>query len=77
MTLTGEIVIDDLEPRIQFEIRLQIALRRNAANIMQHSSSPERFKEYIRERDMKLAKLLGLESLQNVSVVFKGNRIYP
>lgn len=67
--------IKSFTEREQFELRLQISLRSNAVNIQKNSKHPERFEEYIRERDQKIKRLLGTTS----TFVIKddNNQIYP
>ncbi len=72
-----EISIDNLEQRLQFDIRLQIALRINAIRIMENSSTPDRFRQYIRDRESKLKILLNIDDMENVEVTYKGKRIFP
>ncbi|MEM0157628.1 MAG: hypothetical protein QXN26_06160 [Thermoplasmataceae archaeon] len=70
------IAIDDMDSRLQFEVRLQIALRRNATGIMAHSPNPERFTKYIKERDLKIREMLNLGN-DEIRIVFRGKEIYP
>ncbi len=77
MSLRREIRIDDLDQKLQFDIRLQIALRSNAIRIMENSQTPERFKQYISDRELKLKTLLNTLDLENVDVIYRGKRIFP
>jgi len=77
MSLRREIRIDDLDQKLQFDIRLQIALRSNAIRIMENSQTPERFKQYISDRELKLKTLLNTLDLENVDVIYHGKRIFP
>lgn len=53
--------LDELPERLAFEIKLQIALRKNATSIKENSKHPEKFDEYIQERENKIRKLLHTE----------------
>ena len=70
------IEIDGMDSRLQFDVRLQIALRRNAMGIMAHSPDPARFMEYIKERDLRIRKLLNAED-EDIRIVYSGKEIYP
>ena len=70
------IEIDGMDSRLQFEVRLQVALRRNAIGIMAHSPDPSKFREYIKERDLRIRKLLNLEE-DDIRIVYRGKEIYP
>ncbi len=70
------ITIDGMDSRLQFDVRLQIALRRNAIGIMAHSPEPERFARYIKERDQKIREILKLQD-DDIKIIFRGKEIYP
>lgn len=70
------IEIDGMDSKLQFDVRLQIALRRNAIGIMSHSPYPERFREYIKERDIRIRTMLNLED-EDIRIVYGGKEIYP
>lgn len=74
--LVKKIVLDEIDPRLQFDVRLQIALRRNAIGIMNNSPEPDRFRNYVKERDRKIRSLLRIND-EHISIVFQGKEIYP
>ncbi len=75
--LRREIRIDDLDQKLQFDIRLQIALRSNAIRIMENSQTPEKFRQYISDRESKLRALLNVPDLENVDIIYRGRKIFP
>ncbi len=65
--------ISSLPEDLRFEIRLQVALLRNAERIQEVSADPEKFAEYIEQRKEKITKLCG----NGVEVYEKETKIYP
>ena len=65
--------IFDLPEERRFEIRLQVALLRNAERISEVSSNPSKFAAYIEERKRKIADLCGPGEI----ILYKGDQIYP
>lgn len=65
--------ISDLPEERRFEIRLQIALLRNAERISAVSANPSKFSGYIEERKRRIAELCGAGEV----ILYKGDQIYP
>jgi hypothetical protein len=73
--LARKINIEDLNTDIQFQVELQIALRQNASRIMEYYDNKERFQNYIRQREEKIALILGEKELFEI---FKDRKkIFP
>lgn len=58
--LAVKIMLRDLSERLQFDVRLQISLRSNAINIMEHYEAKQKFLDYISEREEKIMVLLNV-----------------
>lgn len=56
--MAKNIAVEELPERLAFDLKLQIALRKNAISIKENSKHPEKFDEYIQERENKIRKLL-------------------
>ncbi|OWP57023.1 MAG: hypothetical protein B2I17_02305 [Thermoplasmatales archaeon B_DKE] len=67
--------LSDYDERRRFEIRLQVSLRSNAIKIKAQSKHPERFDEYILQRDQKIRELIGSEG--QLEIFENGIKIYP
>jgi len=67
--------LSDYDERRRFEIRLQVSLRSNAIKIKAQSKHPERFDEYILQRDQKIRELIGSEG--QFEIFENGIKIYP
>jgi len=67
--------LSDYDERRRFEIRLQVSLRSNAIKIKAQSKHPERFDEYILQRDQKIMELIGSEG--QLEIFENGIKIYP
>jgi len=67
--------LSDFDERKKFEIKLQISLRSNAIKIKSQSRHPERFDEYIIQRDQKILELVN--SSGQVEIFDNGIKIYP
>lgn len=67
--------INNLNERLKFEVKLQLSLRKNAMNVQEQSKYPDRYIEYIKEREQKLRKLLGTTA--EFSIVDGKNHLYP
>ena len=50
--------LENLPERLAFDLKLQVALRKNALSIRENSKHPEKFDEYIQERENKIRRLL-------------------
>lgn len=72
--LTTIINVEDLDTDIRFQVELQIALRQNASRIMEHYDDHEKFLNYIRQREEKIALILGksepFEIYKNRKIIF-------
>ena len=65
--------ISSLPEDLKFEIRLQVALLRNAERIRDVSRNPEKFSGYIARRKEAIASLTGNEA----EILYEGKKIYP
>lgn len=72
--MAKSVAVEDLPERMAFELKLQIALRKNAISIKNNSRHPEKFDEYIQEREAKIRKLL--ETKDEIVVTEKGMVIF-
>ncbi|MDS0257486.1 hypothetical protein ApAK_07380, partial [Thermoplasmatales archaeon AK] len=71
-----KIDLASLDYDLRFQVKLQVALLRNAQRIMEHYQNKEKFSAYISERDQKIRSLLGTGS-NDVELYEDGNIIYP
>ncbi len=60
---------------MRFDIKLQISLRNNALNIMEHYEDRSKFKTYIQEREEKIRILLNCK--ENPIITEDGNKLFP
>ena len=67
--------INSFHERLKVEVKLQISLRKNAMNIQEQSQHPERFIEYIKEREAKLRKLI--DTTSEFTIVDGEEHLYP
>lgn len=58
--MTIRINLEDLDRETRFQVELQIALRKNASRIMEHYEDRKKFEDYIKEREEKIALILGV-----------------
>lgn len=72
--MAKNVAVEDLPGRLAFDLKLQIALRKNAISIKNNSKHPEKFDEYIREREIKIKKLL--ETKDEIVVTENGEVIF-
>ena len=56
--MSKNVSVEELPERLAFDLKLQVALRKNALSIRENSKHPEKFDEYIQERENKIRKLL-------------------
>jgi hypothetical protein len=69
------IQLSGFDERKKFEIKLQVSLRSNALKIKAQSKHPERFDEYISQRESRLRELVGTAGEMEI---FDGEKkIYP
>lgn len=73
--MTKVIDLDDLDEKTRFPLKLQIALRINAISIKAESKHPERFDDYIREREEIIRKMLGI--YDNLKIVEGDKTLFP
>lgn len=59
--MTTVIDLNDLDEKKRFPLKLQLALRINAINIKAESSHPEKFDQYITEREQIIREMLGIQ----------------
>lgn len=67
--------LSDFDDRKKFEIKLQVSLRSNAIKIKAQSKHPERFDEYILQREAKIRELTGANG--EMEILDRETRIYP
>jgi hypothetical protein len=73
--VTTEIHIENLEERLKFEVKLQVALRSTAMRTSKFYEHQEKFKNYIKEREDKLKNLLNIEG--EFTIMEDDKVIYP
>jgi hypothetical protein len=72
--MARNIAVEELPERLAFDLKLQIALRKNAISIKENSKHPEKFDEYIQERENKIRKLL--DTKDEIIVTEQGRVIF-
>jgi hypothetical protein len=72
--MSKNVAVEELPERLAFDLKLQIALRKNALSIRENSKHPEKFDEYIQERENKIRKLL--DTKDDIVVTEHGKLIY-
>jgi|GEM_PF-1375402 hypothetical protein len=72
--MAKNIAVEELPERLAFDLKLQIALRKNAISIKENSKHPEKFDEYIQERENKIRKLL--DTKDEIIVTEQGRVIF-
>lgn len=60
---------------MRFDLKLQISLRKNAINIMEHYEDKEKFRHYILEREEKIRILLNCSD--NPTITENGEKLFP
>jgi hypothetical protein len=60
---------------MRFDVKLQISLRKNAINIMEHYEDKEKFTAYIQEREEKIRILLNCTD--NPTITENGAILFP
>lgn len=73
--MTKVIDLDDLDEKTRFPLKLQIALRINAISIKAESKHPERFDQYISEREEIIRKMLGIHD--DLKIVEGDRTLFP
>ncbi len=73
--MTKEIELSQLPERMRFDVKLQISLRKNAINIMEHYEDKEKFNIYIQEREEKIRILLNCS--ENPIITDNGLKLFP
>jgi hypothetical protein len=72
--MSKNVSVEELPERLAFDLKLQVALRKNALSIRENSKHPEKFDEYIQERENKIRKLLdtkdGIVLTEHGKVIF-------
>ncbi len=59
--MTRVIDVNTLDEKSRFTLKLQLALRINAINIKKESKSPEKFDDYILERERLIRNMVNEE----------------
>jgi hypothetical protein len=67
--------ISVMDEKLQFDVKLQIALRNTALQIMKFYSDTERFKNYVADREKKLKTIL--DSGEDVEIFNGGTKLFP
>lgn len=70
--MTSVIDLNELDEKTRFALKLQLALRINAISIRGESKHPEKFDEYIREREEIIRKMMGI---QNDLKIVEGSKV--
>ena len=70
--MTHSINVEDMTCDRAFKLRVEIYLRLNAIRIREHYENPDRFNDYIRERERIIRELIG-----DAEVKESGKKIYP
>ena len=73
--MTKTVSLSDYDERKKFEIRLQISLRSTAIKVKAQSKHPERFDEYIMQREQKIRELINSDG--QIEIFDNGIKIYP
>ena len=67
--------ISVMDEKLQFDVKLQIALRNTALQIMKFYSDTERFKNYVADREKKLKTIL--DSSEDLEIFNGGTKLFP
>ena len=67
--------ISAMDEKLQFDVKLQIALRNTALQIMKFYSDTERFKNYVADREKKLKTIL--DSSEDLEIFNGGTKLFP
>lgn len=67
--------LNEIDEKDRFPLKLQLALRINAISIKAESRHPERFDEYIREREEIIRKMVGIQG--DLKIVEGDRTLFP
>ncbi len=73
--MTTTIDLEEMDEKERFPLKLQLALRINAISIMGESKNPEKFKEYIREREEIIRKMVNIQG--DLKIVEGSRTLFP
>lgn len=73
--MTTVIDLNDMDEKEKFPLKLQLALRINAISIMRESKHPEKFEEYIKEREEIVRKMVGIQ--EDLKIVEGSRTLFP
>ncbi|MCL5783717.1 MAG: hypothetical protein M1476_07425 [Candidatus Thermoplasmatota archaeon] len=67
--------ISAMDEKLQFDVKLQIALRNTALQIMKFYSDTERFRNYVSDREKKLKTIL--DSGEDLEIFNGDTKLFP
>ena len=67
--------ISVMDEKLRFDVKLQIALRNTAIQIMKFYSDTERFKTYVSDREKKLKTIL--DSGEDLEIFNGDTKLFP
>lgn len=70
--MTEILDVETMENGLAFKLRLEIYLRRNAIKVRELSKTPQKFDQYIKDREEIIQSIAGKRSVSE-----KGRIIYP
>ncbi len=70
--MTEILEVETMENGLAFKLRLEIYLRKNAIKVRELSKTPQRFDQYIKDREEIIQSIAGKKSVSE-----KGMIIYP
>lgn len=73
--MTRVIDVNTLDEKSRFTLKLQLALRINAINIKKESKSPEKFDDYILERERLIRNMVNEEG--DLRIVEGDKTLFP
>lgn len=73
--MSTEIHVEDLNDRLRFDVKLQVALRNTAIKTSQFYEDKKKFQNYVSERESKLRSLLNIEG--DFIILENNVKIYP
>lgn len=70
--MTEILEVETMENGLAFKLRLEIYLRKNAIKVRELSKTPQKFDQYIKDREEIIQSIAGKKSVSE-----KGKIIYP
>lgn len=65
--------VESLDPDVAFKLRLEVYLRKNAMRVRELSKTPNKFDDYITERERIIISMVG----KKCTISDKGKIVYP